>query len=702
MQAWKKRLAFAGRTLRDEALFQLARVAEVALRPVRQELILRLRWGKKLSLAIKITARPEKREEWGDFHFAESLKDALERRGHRARIDFPAQWYEAPAVKDDVVLVLRGLTAYAPAPGPVNVMWNISHPDQVSYEEYESYDLIFVASLSYPSFLRTVIKTPVLPLLQATDARRFRPWPLLPKTKEILFVGNSRNQFRPIVRWAIQAGLRPTIYGAAWKRFVAKDLVKGRNIDNRSLSMAYARAAVVLNDHWDSMRQFGFVSNRVFDVLASGGSLVSDSMPSIDRIFGRDVRQAHDPASLAGAVAAARKRKGIRHSLRRAAEIRRKHSFDDRASQILAATRAVGSTRTENARGKAQLYLPAPSLARRRPLKLAVLLSAGREQITRSEYLRLISPLTSEALSGHIETTIFAAGDWRQTLHSDAVVLQPDCVLTGDLDISAGLRKSRTRLIVDLDGSPPEQCSSVSATRSPEILSQLLQEADQSWWSTAPIKDGFAGRSCPSHLIPTSMDSRIWRDFRAEPKLAAEPTARLLLLARNCDEAPSGALLEALDALADTYPGRFSLTIVGPQGKPFDRPWLAQVAVPDACASYPRFARWLRTLGTFHVGVAPYHDTAVTPDLSELCLTYWALGALPISIERVPTQYGSGVTLSLSAENSAERWSRTLEPIISSPATIDSRRLAGYNHLWTNCSADQTALIQLQLLQTIL
>lgn len=47
----------------------------------------------------------------------------------------------------------------------------------------------------------------------------------------------------------------------------------------------YYRSAVwALNDHWSDMRDRGFVSNRVFDVLASGGRLLTDEVEGLDEI----------------------------------------------------------------------------------------------------------------------------------------------------------------------------------------------------------------------------------------------------------------------------------------------------------------------------------------------------------------------------------------------------------------------------------
>ena len=41
----------------------------------------------------------------------------------------------------------------------------------------------------------------------------------------------------------------------------------------------------MLNDHWDTMRAWGFVSNRIFDVLACGTPVISDHLPEIEELF---------------------------------------------------------------------------------------------------------------------------------------------------------------------------------------------------------------------------------------------------------------------------------------------------------------------------------------------------------------------------------------------------------------------------------
>ena len=292
--------------------------------------------------AIKVAAPYEQRQEWGDFHFVEALKEALEHLGHSVVIDFPRSWYDRRHPRDDVVIVLRGLTPYVPrTSGPINILWNISHPDQVPYEEYDAYDIIYVASLWYRGFLANVISKPVATLLQATDARRFQPAPAgsacTAMANEILFVGNSRKKYRPIVRWAIESGFTPSIYGTRWSDLVPQDLIKGENIDNKALARAYASAKVVLNDHWESTCG-STASYPIASSMCSPRALawVSDAMPSIGHVFGDAVTQVRGPEELRGALNAALSAGAPDDDRERiASRVRAHHSFDARAVTMM-------------------------------------------------------------------------------------------------------------------------------------------------------------------------------------------------------------------------------------------------------------------------------------------------------------------------------------------------------------------------------
>ena len=69
---------------------------------------------------------------WGDWHFANSLARALRRLGQDVAVDTKQARERETRRFDDVLLTLRGLDEVPPAPGRVNLIWVISHPDEVT------------------------------------------------------------------------------------------------------------------------------------------------------------------------------------------------------------------------------------------------------------------------------------------------------------------------------------------------------------------------------------------------------------------------------------------------------------------------------------------------------------------------------------------------------------------------------------------
>ena len=119
-------------------------------------------------------------------------------------------------------------------------------------------------------------------MLQATDVDRFRPVPADPAhAHDVAVVAKSRDVFRTAVADAIAAGLRPAIYGSGWEPFVDPALVVSDYVANDELPVVYSSVGVLLNDHWETMHEWGFVSNRLFDALACETPVISDDLPEI-------------------------------------------------------------------------------------------------------------------------------------------------------------------------------------------------------------------------------------------------------------------------------------------------------------------------------------------------------------------------------------------------------------------------------------
>ena len=297
-------------------------------------------------IAIKVPCPNEQEKaEWGDYHFACSLGAALQRQGYRVRIDLRDQWAARSRMPaNEVNLLLRGRGELPLRDDQLNLMWLISHPDRVSLAEIRRYDHVFVASSFYTDYLQAALggadRDKVSCLLQCTDPAIFYPGACdAAVAQALLFVGNSRNQFREAVRLAQEAGLTPAVYGTRWRQFIPEAWIRGENIPNEQLGRYYRSAGVVLNDHWPAMRDKGFVSNRIFDVLACGGVLVSDAVTGLlpELAAGVTVFAPDDAEGLRAAVLSATSAVTLRQQrFQRALHVQAAHSFDARAALIVA------------------------------------------------------------------------------------------------------------------------------------------------------------------------------------------------------------------------------------------------------------------------------------------------------------------------------------------------------------------------------
>ncbi|WP_423463196.1 glycosyltransferase family protein [Promicromonospora sp. MS192] len=310
-----------------------------------------LRWAIKTAMPAGDQAR-----QWGDFHFAHSLAAALRDLGQHVVVDYAPNDARATSYRDDVVLMLRGLHP-ARLPGDVtSVVWVISHPEDVAARELAGYDLRFAASLTWARDVSQRWELPVAPLLQCTDPSRFYidDEPVEDVVGKAVLVGNTRGKARPVAVEAVRSGVPVAVYGSGWQRFLPPEAIAGAYVPNEVLRRYYRSAAWALNDHWPDMRDLGFVSNRVFDVLASGGRLLTDDVYGLDEIVrpvlpeGRLARFT-TPEELHALLAEGSAARYDEEMLRSLSEhVRTEHGFGARAAVLL---EAVLAHRADNTSG---------------------------------------------------------------------------------------------------------------------------------------------------------------------------------------------------------------------------------------------------------------------------------------------------------------------------------------------------------------
>jgi len=288
---------------------------------------------KKQTIAIK-TPNPQTEHHWGDYFMALALKKSFERKGFDAIIHERESWYCNDDV--DIVFVLRGLYEYKTNPNHINLMWNISHPDLVSHQEYENYDAVFISSEKYAGKIGKEVKTKVYPLLQCSDPEVFYPQEDDDCRHDILFVGIGRKN-REIIEDILKTDYPVSVYGKHWNEKIDEKYVCGEFIPNEELHKYYSSCKILLNDHWKDMREWDFPSNRLFDALLCETLVISDKIPSAATIF-KDCIVTYDGVDdLADKVEYYLNNPSEREKLARKGRkiVLRNHTFDNRVDFII-------------------------------------------------------------------------------------------------------------------------------------------------------------------------------------------------------------------------------------------------------------------------------------------------------------------------------------------------------------------------------
>jgi hypothetical protein len=294
-----------------------------------------------LKLTIKNPAPDDdSQHRWGDFHFGNALQHSLKAKGMTVFQDFQPNWPLDHG--EDVVLVLRGLLKFQPVKAKFNILWIISHPAMVTSEELEAYDLVLTVSAFHCKLLREITQTPVEVARQCTEFGNFFPAGVslteAAATREgIVYVANSRGQRREMAQWIQKTHTPVRVFGRAWEKFGIGHLVEKEYIPNSDLPGLYRSARLCLNDHWQDMRAFGFINNRVFDSLACGLPLLTDGFPEIRALFGDAVLYAQNAEDFKNKIAFCDS--NYEEVLERAwgkwKEIGKSFSFDARADEIV-------------------------------------------------------------------------------------------------------------------------------------------------------------------------------------------------------------------------------------------------------------------------------------------------------------------------------------------------------------------------------
>jgi hypothetical protein len=276
---------------------------------------------------------------WGDYHFALALGTALEKLSVSYNILYADTHIYHEPNDGSVLLTLRGKHGFNKERWPHHkkykrkLLWIISWPSRVKENEVTQYDHIFVASTLFSNKLKSSFGKKVSTLLQCTDFS-LKESAYACKQRGILFIGNTRGKQRPLISAFSNFGVPMEVIGNGWQELGI--YASRKMISNSELPMMYSNCLAVLNDHHSDMAEYGFLNNRIFDVLACSTPIITDmssDCPAEARsgVIDMNLENLSIPEAIERAIAL----QCAKSSLVAIQEyIHTYHSFDARAKQI--------------------------------------------------------------------------------------------------------------------------------------------------------------------------------------------------------------------------------------------------------------------------------------------------------------------------------------------------------------------------------
>jgi hypothetical protein len=267
--------------------------------------------GKNVTIRVYCGEDVENMHCWGDYLLARNLKYELEQLGCRTLIncEYPFELLH----ECDITIDMGGYNKFPASPinrsrsgknssGGLRILWFYSHPDEwlSDLSQFRPYDVIMVASLPMIQKLRTMeeltdYKIVYLPQvfvhststpLENSQSQQQQQQQRYEKHKyKFSFIGNSRNIYRPAVKYVLQAGVKLNIWGRGWHDLIPFEYqkrVKLRWVNNERLGQILRDSYVILNDHWEDMRQEGFVSMKTFEFMANRVFFVTDKVCGLE------------------------------------------------------------------------------------------------------------------------------------------------------------------------------------------------------------------------------------------------------------------------------------------------------------------------------------------------------------------------------------------------------------------------------------
>jgi glycosyltransferase involved in cell wall biosynthesis len=222
---------------------------------------------------------------WGDYHLAKDLAAGFQHSDQSVRCFIvPFEYWNMPLVNYFAYcsIVVSGVSRCEVSRYHPHYIYVISHPEIINPAYLNGFRAVMVASHQCVDRL-TEKGINALFVPQFSNSNRFEEKieENSPFKGQVVFVGNTRGEYREAVKVCVENNIPISVYGSGWEKYISPSYIKANYLDNNQLHECYSNASIVLNDHWPAMRKQGFLSNRVFDVGMCGGFVLSDSVAGL-------------------------------------------------------------------------------------------------------------------------------------------------------------------------------------------------------------------------------------------------------------------------------------------------------------------------------------------------------------------------------------------------------------------------------------
>lgn len=231
----------------------------------------------------------------GDFFLADDLRKGLQKLGYVVEYRFRENYDDLDLGDAGNVVYFKGYYNFEHLPAVKEdkrkrVLY-LYYVEGLHLEILDEVDVVASASRKFINEVAALRGKLAVYASQFTNPERFKPAEKeADKAYPVLFVGSNHTGFgRKSVDYAGLAGADLSVFGKFWEKDLKPEVLKGSYIENDELYRYYANADIVLNDHREDMNYYGFVSNRIYDVTASGGFILTDYLPEIEDAYGDSI-----------------------------------------------------------------------------------------------------------------------------------------------------------------------------------------------------------------------------------------------------------------------------------------------------------------------------------------------------------------------------------------------------------------------------